>query len=162
MSTFENTHTLQTIFDLDIILMIMEQSCLFVAPVASFAPCGTQATNKNMPSKSHVVVLLSIYQQFLSKSEWKFLIDSLIGAFIFLGFTTLITGVRKDTILRPILQYCQEQRHQLMTSLAVRRISLGRQTPLKSSNPTPQNFVQTGQKKIIKYKNSNIENVEYI
>ena len=41
--------------------MIMGQSFLFVALAASFAPCGTQATNKYMPSKSHDVVLFSIY-----------------------------------------------------------------------------------------------------
>lgn len=48
--------------------MIMGQSCLFVALVASFAPCGTRATNKNMPSKSHVVILLSIHA--ISIKKW--------------------------------------------------------------------------------------------
>lgn len=131
----------------------MGQSCLFVALVASFTPCGTRATNKNMPSKSHVVILLSIHAISIKKwmeffewlIDWCFYFPRVYYAYHWSekgdGFethTTMLLGTTASVDdFNAVCRVCRN---------AVCRISLGRQTPLKSSNPRPQNFVLTGQK----------------
>ena len=59
-------------FYLDSILMIMGQSCLFVALLSSFARCGTQATNKNMPSFCCPIIniLTNSIKKWMGIFEW--------------------------------------------------------------------------------------------